>query len=142
MCRDTFPAKIRALEPYSGRFDAFRLRAKTCDVLFATYPAGAVIAPHTHPTDNWGVVTKGRIVLIVAGKETGFEPGEWYHVPANTEHAARCEIDTEQIEFWFKPAPIPRHLRFGRARAFRGRSARRDPPSTASGTRRNGRDTA
>ena len=116
MTRDTFPSRIRTLEPFSERFDAFRLRAEGCDVLFATYPAGTRIEPHTHATENWGVVTKGRILLRVNGSETSLGPGEWYHVPARTEHSARCETDTEQIEFWFKPPALPRHLRFGRSR--------------------------
>src|SRR5688572_30818196 len=36
MPRDTFPSRIRALEPFSDSFQAFRLRAEDCDVLFAT----------------------------------------------------------------------------------------------------------
>jgi quercetin dioxygenase-like cupin family protein len=121
--RNTFPDRIRALEPFSERFQAFRLRARACDVLFATYPAGTRIEPHTHPSDNWGVVVKGRIVLAVNGTELTLGPGEWYHVPPRTPHSARCEIDTEQIEFWFKPPAPPRHLRFGRARPSRVRRA-------------------
>jgi len=35
-----FPEKIRSLERFSERFDAFKLAASGCDVLFATYPAG------------------------------------------------------------------------------------------------------
>ncbi len=34
-----FPARIAALEPFDGPFDAFRLAADGCDVLLATYPA-------------------------------------------------------------------------------------------------------
>ena len=116
MPRDTFPSRISALEPFSDRFQAFRLRADGCDVLFATYPAGARIEPHTHASDNWGVVIKGRMVLCVNGSEESLGPGEWYHVPARTVHSALCETETEQIEFWFKSPALPRHLRFGRAR--------------------------
>ena len=97
-----FPDKIRALEPYSDRFDAFRLAAENCDVLFATYPAGTSIEPHRHDTDNWGVITKGEMFITVDGKETGYRTGDWYHVAAGVEHAARCAEDTEEIEFWFK----------------------------------------
>ncbi len=53
MSRSGFPDKIRTLEPYAGRFDAFRLAAEGCDVLFASYPAGTVIELHRHETDNW-----------------------------------------------------------------------------------------
>ena len=96
-----FPERIRALPPYSGRFDAFRLAAEGCEVLFASYPAGTAIEPHSHETDNWGVITKGEMAIVMMGKEHRFGPGEWYHVPAGCEHAARCDQDTEEIEFWF-----------------------------------------
>jgi mannose-6-phosphate isomerase-like protein (cupin superfamily) len=102
MCHDTFPAKIRTLEPYSGRFSAFRLQAHCCDVLFASYPAGTSVEPHTHTTENWGVVTKGTLVIVVGGIESRVGPGRWYHVPARAEHSARFDVDTETIEFWFE----------------------------------------
>ncbi len=97
-----FPDKIRSLEPFSDRFDAFRLPAENCDVLFATYPAGTAIEPHIHKTDNWGVITKGEMLITMGGNETAYRPGDWYHVPAGAEHSARCEMETEEIEFWFK----------------------------------------
>ena len=97
-----FPDRIKALEPFSKRFDAFRLPAENCDVLFATYPAGTAIEPHSHETDNWGVITKGEMFIAIDGRETAYAPGDWYHVPAGRQHAARCSLDTEEIEFWFK----------------------------------------
>jgi quercetin dioxygenase-like cupin family protein len=27
--------------------------------------------------------------------------GEWYHVPANVEHSALFEVETDEVEFWF-----------------------------------------
>ena len=99
---DAFPDRIKALEPFSNRFAAFRLAADGCDVLFATYPGGTVIEAHSHETDNWGVITKGEMNVMVDGVETAYGPGDWYHVAAGVEHAARCEVETEEIEFWFK----------------------------------------
>ena len=98
----SFPEKIQALEPFSERFDAFRLRAEGADVLFATYPAGTMIEPHDHDTENHGVITKGELILIRDGGEERYGPGDWYHVAAGEEHAARFEVETEEIEFWFR----------------------------------------
>ena len=72
------------------------------DVYFASYPAGTEIEPHTHDTDNHGIITRGELVLVMKGEETRYTTGDWYHVPAHTEHAARFEQDTSEIEFWFK----------------------------------------
>ncbi len=99
---DHFPAEIRALPDFEGPFDAHRLEAESCDVLFASYPAGTEIEPHTHDTDNVGVVTAGRLDLSVGGVEASFGPGEWYRVAAGVEHSARFATDTAEIEFWFR----------------------------------------
>ena len=99
---NAFPDRIKALEPFSGRFDAHRLQAEGCEIFFATYPAGTVIEPHRHDTDNWGVITKGEMFITVGGVQTAYASGDWYHVSAGVEHAARCDAETEEIEFWFK----------------------------------------
>ena len=52
-----FPELLRSLPAFDGPFDAFKLEAKHCDVLFASYPRGTVIPPHSHQTENVGVIT-------------------------------------------------------------------------------------
>lgn len=102
--RGRYPERIRTLPLFDGKFDAYRLSAQGAEVLFATYPAGTVIEAHTHDTDNYGVITRGELILTLADRELRFATGSWYHVPAGTEHAARFLVDTEEIEFWFDPA--------------------------------------
>jgi len=97
-----FPKQLRDLPKFDGPFDAFKLAAKDCDVLFASYPGGTVIPPHSHETDNVGVITQGELILTLDGAETRYGPGEWYHVPARAIHAARFEAETSEIEFWFQ----------------------------------------
>jgi quercetin dioxygenase-like cupin family protein len=99
-----FPPQIRRLPPFEGAFDAFRLAAPDCDVLFASYPAGTAIDVHDHETDNVGVITNGQLILTVNGAESRYGPGEWYHVAPHQPHAARFEIETSEIEFWFRPS--------------------------------------
>ena len=96
-----YPDRIRALPLYDGRFDAYKLAAEDCDVLFASYPANTEIEPHTHDTDNHGLITRGELILTMNGATTRVGPGEWYHVPARVEHSARFEVETDEIEFWF-----------------------------------------
>ena len=97
-----FPQLLRNLPAFDGPFDAFKLEARDCDVLFASYPKGTAIAPHAHDTENVGVITQGELILIVDGRETRYRTGEWYHVPAQAMHAARFEVETSEIEFWFR----------------------------------------
>lgn len=96
-----YPQKIRELPLYDGRFDAHKLEANGADVLFASYPAGTRIPAHTHDTDNHGVITRGELILTIAGNTERYGPGQWYHVPAHVEHAAEFEVATDEIEFWF-----------------------------------------
>ena len=97
-----FPDPIRQLPPFEGPFDAFRLEAKNCEVLFASYPAATEIAPHTHETENHGVITHGELVLIVGDEERRYGPGQWYSLAPGERHAARFEVDTSEVEFWFE----------------------------------------
>lgn len=100
--KDYYPPQIRDLPAYEGRFQAHKLAADPCDVLFASYPGGTVIPPHTHDTDNVGVITRGLLLLTMDGETTRIGAGDWYHVPAGREHAAEFPEDTAEIEFWFR----------------------------------------
>ena len=97
-----YPEKIKELPLYDGRFDAYKLEAKDSDVLFASYPAGTEIPPHDHDTDNHGVITRGELILTMNGTTERIGVGQWYHIPANTMHSASFEVETDEIEFWFK----------------------------------------
>jgi quercetin dioxygenase-like cupin family protein len=96
-----FPPQLLGLPRFDGPFDAHKLAAQGCDVLFASYPAGTAIASHAHATDNIGVITQGELVLTMQGVEQRFGIGNWYRVPANVAHAARFDVPTSEIEFWF-----------------------------------------
>jgi len=99
-----FPPLVLGLPKFAGAFDAFKLQANGCDVLFASYPAGTSIKAHHHDTENVGVITQGELILSIEGQETRYGPGQWYHVPARLVHAARFETETSEIEFWFRPS--------------------------------------
>ena len=97
-----FPDRIKSLPKFSGPFDANRLETESVDIYFASYPAGTNIEPHTHETDNFGVITRGELILIKDDQEQRFGVGDWYQIPAHISHAAKFEQDTAEIEFWFK----------------------------------------
>jgi mannose-6-phosphate isomerase-like protein (cupin superfamily) len=97
-----YPDRIRALELFDGHFDAYKLKSDCCDVLFANYPVGTSISPHTHDTDNYGVIIRGELILTMNSEVTRYGVGDWYHIPAHVEHAADFEVETDEIEIWFK----------------------------------------
>lgn len=97
-----FPSFVQALEKYHGRFEAHKLEASNCEILFASYPKNTKIEPHSHETHNWGVITKGKMNITVDGQTISYRPGDWYEVPKGKEHSAYCDEETEEIEFWFR----------------------------------------
>lgn len=97
-----FPKGITELPVFDGPFDAYRLAGNGCDVLFASYPAGTSIDFHTHRTENYGVITCGELILITADGERRYVTGDWYHLMPQERHAARFDVDTAEIEFWFE----------------------------------------
>lgn len=102
MDRSLFPDLIQSLPEFDGPFDAYRLAAERCEVLFASYPAGTVIAAHTHPSRNAGVITAGELILTRGEQEERYGVGEWYQLEPEEQHAARFEVATSEIEFWFE----------------------------------------
>ena len=103
-----FPAPIRTLPPFEGPFDAFRLEAQNCEVLFASYPAGTEIPSHSHESQNCGVITRGELILIIDDTEQRLGPGQWYSLAPGQLHAARFEVATSEVEFWFRsPSDVP-----------------------------------
>ena len=96
-----YPDRIRKLPLFDGRFDAHKLEAQGADVLFASYPAGTVIGAHSHDSDNYGVITRGELILTKRGKSERFGIGDWYHVAPGEEHSARFDVATDEVEFWF-----------------------------------------
>ena len=74
-----FPPLVRGLPRFTGPFDAFKLQANDCDVLFASYPAGTSIEAHHHETENVGVITQGELFLTLDGQEHRYGPGGWDH---------------------------------------------------------------
>lgn len=97
-----FPSRIRKLSPFEGPFEAFRLAASGCEILFASYPPGTVIDPHAHETENCGVITEGELFLTCDGIERCYGVGDWYHLTPGQVHSARFEVQTSEVEFWFE----------------------------------------
>ena len=47
------------------------------------------------------MIIRGELILSMGGAESRYGPGDWYHVPPGTSHAARFDQDTAEIELWF-----------------------------------------
>lgn len=65
---------------------------------------GAQIPEHSHPHEQMGLVTAGKMKLIVDQKEQVVKPGTAWHIPGNVVHSGEClEDDTVVVEFFSPP---------------------------------------
>ena len=72
------------------------------EIAFASYDAETTIETHCHETANYGVITKGEMLLTKAGVEKTYCPSEWYEIPPRCQHSSRFKEDTESVEIYMK----------------------------------------
>ncbi|HET8568804.1 MAG TPA: cupin domain-containing protein [Candidatus Limnocylindria bacterium] len=60
-----------------------------------------VIETHKHAVEEIGIVTKGSLVMVIAGEQRILTAGDTYRVPENASHGARVlEAPTQVTEIW------------------------------------------
>ena len=60
-----------------------------------------VVESHKHEMEQIGVVTKGSLVMVIAGEQRILTPGDSYKVPAGATHGARVFEEAAQvIDVW------------------------------------------
>ena len=77
------------------------IHADGATVAITDMAAKTVVESHKHPMEQIGVVTKGSLVMVIAGEQRILTPGDSYKVPANASHGARVfEEPTQVIDVW------------------------------------------
>ena len=78
--------KIAVLEGSPQKPGLFTIRLKV--------PAGATIAPHTHPRDERVTVLSGKVAVTIAGATKTFEAGGFYVNPPGEVHSLTIEEES------------------------------------------------
>src|SRR3990167_2708700 len=84
-----FPKIVYDMPKFEKDFAAHCLAPQDTDVLFASYQPGEKIPLHSHDTYNFGVITKGAMIIEMEEGETKYGTGDWFMIPKKTLHAAR-----------------------------------------------------
>ena len=72
-------------------------------VIFDLAPR-TVVETHRHDVEQFGVVTKGSLAMVIAGEQRILTPGDSYRIPAGAAHGARVfEEPTQVIDVWAPP---------------------------------------
>ena len=63
-----------------------------------------VVESHKHEMEEIGVVTKGSLVMVIAGEQRILTPGDSYRVPPGATHGTRVFEEAAQvIDVWSPP---------------------------------------
>jgi quercetin dioxygenase-like cupin family protein len=77
------------------------IRAAAATVAITDLAPKTVVESHKHPMEQTGVVTRGSLVMVIAGEQRILTPGDSYRVPPNASHGARVfEEATQVIDVW------------------------------------------
>ena len=97
------PRDLAVIEPQPG----VRRRLVPADnatIAVTDLDAKTVIETHKHDVEQVGFVTKGSLVLVIAGEQRILTPGDTYRVPAGASHGARVFEEPAQIvAIWVPP---------------------------------------
>lgn len=92
---------IDTLHENANAADVFQLGPHGCNVMFTSYPKGTHTGILINIADAKNRLISGSIELTIYGKTQRIHAGEWYRVPANTDHTLHYLSDCSVIEFWF-----------------------------------------
>jgi len=63
-----------------------------------------VVETHKHEVEQFGVVVKGSLAMIIAGEQRILTPGDTYRIPAGSAHGVRVfEEPTQVIDVYSPP---------------------------------------
>jgi quercetin dioxygenase-like cupin family protein len=85
-------AKGRVLQTDNATMIMFELDPKT------------VVETHKHEMEQFGVVTKGSLAMIIAGEQRILSVGDTYRIPPGTAHGARVFEEATQVIDVYSPA--------------------------------------
>jgi quercetin dioxygenase-like cupin family protein len=62
----------------------------------------AVVAEHSHPHEQVGMVVEGRAVFHIGGEEKTLGPGDMYRIPGNVRHrVVALEARVKALDIFF-----------------------------------------
>ncbi|TMC36276.1 MAG: cupin domain-containing protein, partial [Chloroflexi bacterium] len=76
------------ITPYSGAKGRVLQTDNATVVVFDLEPK-MIIETHKHEVEQFGVVVKGSLAMIIAGEQRILTPGDTYRIPPGSAHALR-----------------------------------------------------
>ena len=89
--------------PYTGAKGRILQTDNATMVVFDLEPK-TIIETHKHEVEQFGVVVKGSLAMIIAGEQRILTPGDTYRIPPKAAHALRVFEEPTQIIDIYSPA--------------------------------------
>jgi quercetin dioxygenase-like cupin family protein len=67
------------------------------------YTPRTIVATHKHDVEQFGVVVKGSLAMVIAGEQRILMVGDTFRIPAGTAHGARVFEEATQVVQVFAP---------------------------------------
>ena len=109
------PRDLPVIDPQPG-VKGRVVHADHATLVVYDYAPKTIVETHKHDVEQFGVVVKGSLAMVIAGEQRILTPGDSFRVPPNTAHGARIFEEAAQVVDVF--APPRRDL--PRARATEG----------------------
>jgi quercetin dioxygenase-like cupin family protein len=89
--------------PYAGTKGRVLQTDNATMVVFDLEPK-TIVETHKHDVEQFGVVVKGSLAMIIAGEQRILTPGDTYRIPPKAAHAIRVFEEPTQVIDVYSPA--------------------------------------
>ena len=96
------PRDLPLIEPHPG-VKGRVVQAEHATLVLYDYAPKTVVETHKHEVEEFGVVVKGSLVMVIAGEQRILMPGDSFRIPAKTAHGARVFEDATQVVDVYAP---------------------------------------
>jgi quercetin dioxygenase-like cupin family protein len=97
------PRDLPVIEPSPGVRGRV-VHANHATLIVYDYAPKTIVETHKHDVEQFGVVVKGSLAMVIAGEQRILRPGDTYRIPPGSAHGARVfEEATQVVDVWAPP---------------------------------------
>jgi len=96
------PRDLPLIEPHPG-VKGRVVSAQHATMIVYDYAPRTIVATHKHEVEQFGVVVKGSLAMVIAGEQRILMVGDSFRIPPGTAHGARVFEEATQVVQVFAP---------------------------------------
>jgi quercetin dioxygenase-like cupin family protein len=96
------PRDLPVIEPHPG-VKGRVVHAQHATMVVYDYAPKTIVETHKHEVEQFGVVVKGSLAMVIAGEQRILTPGDSFRIPPGTAHGARVFEEATQVVDVFAP---------------------------------------